>query len=587
MDKQSDHQVNNVNFLEKWFSLHWYHWLIVSLSLVLTFGAWYYSQSQVEKKIRLTFDREVSRSIDQVKERMQIYESGLFGGVAAIKMNGGSVNVEEWLKFSKSLDIDKKYPGISGVGVIHKVMPNQLDSYLAEQRKMRPSYKLHPQHNEDEYWPITYIEPFKSNKKAVGLDMAHEKNRFTAAKKAQDTGLAQITGPIILVQDSGKTAGFLFYAPYYSGDSYKSIEERQKHFKGIVYAPFIVKKLMEGTLQNTKRQVNISIADEGNTIFDEHSSAFDDFDPNPIFIEKLDLDFYGRVWQFEFRASKSFRESSSNNQSIFILIFGIFIDSLLFGLFVVLSTANKRAVTYANKVTIALQKSNEELEQFAYRTSHDLVSPLKSISGLLEFIEEDLDRNEISEVKSNLSRINSLAKKLTQLVGEILNLTKADNISGKNSLIDFDQLEMDIKERLEDLIKESGVVVKFENKLHNGVYCQHTRVIQIIENFVSNAIKYHDPTEITKVVTVSVELIRSRLSISVKDNGLGIPKEYQPEVFKMFKRFNPTVSFGSGLGLYLVKKHVEYLNGEISFDSSEKGTTFKVILDVEVSSEGN
>ena len=66
----------------------------------------------------------------------------------------------------------------------------------------------------DDHWPITLIEPVAINASAVGLDMAHETNRYTAARKARDTGTSQITGPIVLVQDSARTPGFLFFVPF-------------------------------------------------------------------------------------------------------------------------------------------------------------------------------------------------------------------------------------------------------------------------------------------------------------------------------------------------------------------------------------
>jgi len=71
---------------------------------------------------------------------------------------------------------------------------DEVESYLAEQRAIRPDFKIHPPHTQKELLPITYIEPEDMNAAAVGLDMAHETNRYTAAKRSRDTGLAQITG---------------------------------------------------------------------------------------------------------------------------------------------------------------------------------------------------------------------------------------------------------------------------------------------------------------------------------------------------------------------------------------------------------
>jgi CHASE1-domain containing sensor protein len=186
----------NKNSLERGGSLHWYHWLVVVLSIFLTVFAWYFSKKQVDEKSRIQFLRESDHVVELISERMKKYEDGLWGGVAAIQAKGGDISHQAWRIFAENLRIDTKYPGINGIGVIHYVPRGKLNSYLEKQRQDRPDYKVHPEHNGNELFPITHIEPVNINAKAVGLDMAHEVNRYTAAKKARDTGLAQITGPI-------------------------------------------------------------------------------------------------------------------------------------------------------------------------------------------------------------------------------------------------------------------------------------------------------------------------------------------------------------------------------------------------------
>lgn len=104
--------------------------------------------------------------------------------------------------------------------------------------------------------------------------MAHEANRFGAALKARDTGKAQITGPIVLVQDATRTPGFLFYAP------------------------FVFHKLVEGVLSKDKRQVRIQVRDGSEILYDEHSEADEAYDPDPLGRSEFSLDLYGRNWTF-------------------------------------------------------------------------------------------------------------------------------------------------------------------------------------------------------------------------------------------------------------------------------------------------
>ncbi len=163
-------------------NLNWIHWLVISLSILVTIGAWYFSSQQLHQKIEQKFARESEQVVELVKERMVLYENALWAGVSLIDSNKGNTSYDQWLLYASSLNIDRVYPGINGIGVIYNIQENQMEDYLKNERIRRPDYKLHPQHNESEYWPITYIEPAAPNLKAVGLDMAFETNRYTGIK---------------------------------------------------------------------------------------------------------------------------------------------------------------------------------------------------------------------------------------------------------------------------------------------------------------------------------------------------------------------------------------------------------------------
>ncbi|SFD12159.1 CHASE domain-containing protein [Pseudoalteromonas denitrificans] len=352
-------QKSNTNSLTR---LHWYHWLIVIASLALTITAWYVTSAQIKQKTQLQFNAEAKQIIQLVKERMAKYEDGLLGGVAAIHGLDNGTNIHHWRIFSSSLSIAQRYPGINGIGVIHYVAPDKLDDYLTKEKLDRPNYHIHPAHNKNEFWPITYIEPVSVNKKAVGLDMAHENNRLTAAKKARDTGTTQITAPIILVQDEKRTPGFLFYAPYYQEVLVpKSVLARKNKFIGNVYAPFIMEKLMEGTLLNQNRLVNFKISDENSELYNELYLGSEGYDAKPLFSNQTSVDMYGRKWLFTIQTTQLFREQYQNNQPILILIGGVIIDSMLLGLFLVLARSNKQAIRLAQQMSLDFKLSEQRL----------------------------------------------------------------------------------------------------------------------------------------------------------------------------------------------------------------------------------
>ncbi|GAA0368017.1 hypothetical protein GCM10009092_35360 [Bowmanella denitrificans] len=343
--------------------LHWYHWLVILASLILTFSAWKVSSEQVHQKAAFQFHFQADQIVELVKERMRKYEDALWAGVAAIQSQSGKTNTHHWHRFAKTLAIESKYPGINGIGVIDYVAKDNFANYLATERQFRPDFSVHPEHKQQEFWPITHIEPVEINQQAVGLDMAHEINRYTAAKKARDTGNVQITEQIVLVQDELHTPGFLFFAPYYRQiQTPGSVEERQQQFTGLVYAPFIVSRLMEGTLENRNRLVNFNILDGNGLLYDELHVGSADYDPFPLFSKSVPVQIYGKTWTFEIQSSALFRQQHANSQPLMILVGGIIIDTMLIAFFLLLVGYNKKAVALANQITQQLQNTESHLE---------------------------------------------------------------------------------------------------------------------------------------------------------------------------------------------------------------------------------
>lgn len=327
------------------------HWLTVLASLVVTGVAWYISKSHEEDKIAQQFQFEKVRLLGVINERMSTYEDALRGGVAAIRSQNHDIDLFEWNRFSKTLNLESRYKGINGIGVVYYVKPENLGEYLEAMRGNRPNFHIHPKHTVNEHWPITYIEPLDINSEAVGLDLAFEKNRYEAAKIARDTGEVQITAPIILVQDEKKTPGFLQYVPIYSESNLDSIEDRKKYFVGHVYAPFIMSNLMQGTLDKKKRRLIFSVHDDGRLLYDEISEYNNEYGRLPSFVDEISVPMYGRTWDFKIQTSKIFHEASTSYQSTIILLGCGLIDFLLLMIFISLSRSNRKALQLAERMT--------------------------------------------------------------------------------------------------------------------------------------------------------------------------------------------------------------------------------------------
>ncbi len=208
----SENLLNRFNYSGR---LRWFHWLVLGLSIALTIFASVFAKGQHDQRIREEFKREAYQTADILKERMNSYADSLWAGVAFFNAQGARVSLEDWQAFARGLNLEEKYPGINGIGVIYHLTEKQLPAFLKKQRKQRPSFKLRPKIKDGDYWPITYIVPAKGNEEAIGLDISYEANRLKAAIASMLSKEARMTGPISLVQDDNKTPGFLFYAPIY------------------------------------------------------------------------------------------------------------------------------------------------------------------------------------------------------------------------------------------------------------------------------------------------------------------------------------------------------------------------------------
>lgn len=246
--------------------------------------------------------------------------------------------------------------------------------------------------------------------------------------------------------------------------------------------------------------------------------------------------------------------------------------------FTALSYLYEREKSALARTSEALRTANEELNQFAYRTSHDLRGPLISVRGLANFIVEDLEEGNTSEAKMNAGVIIERVSALEKLTVDILDLAKADMNTLDHEPLDLHDILREIRQR--SVVETDGAGVDIEVHVeHSGspVYSR-TRITQILENLVSNSIRYRDPAERKPFVRVSSSDEQKEVLLVVEDNGLGIPEQFADRIFVMFERFHPSVSAGSGLGLHIVKKHVDHLGGTIKYVRTDEGSRFVVQL---------
>jgi signal transduction histidine kinase len=223
-----------------------------------------------------------------------------------------------------------------------------------------------------------------------------------------------------------------------------------------------------------------------------------------------------------------------------------------------------------------LEKTNAELDRFLYSTSHDLRSPLLSIKGLVNIARNESIRPEVTKY---LSMIEERADRLDFFIRDIIDYSRNSRTRLSYDLVNMHQLVSEVQQNFQFLDGASNI--DFQNEIIiEEVVIDRNRTMIILNNLISNAIKYHRQDEKDLWIKTSVSKTKSILNIIVSDNGQGIHPDRKEKVFEMFYRGTER-SQGSGLGLYIVKEAVEKMFGKIHVESTiGVGTTFFVTIPV-------
>jgi signal transduction histidine kinase len=222
--------------------------------------------------------------------------------------------------------------------------------------------------------------------------------------------------------------------------------------------------------------------------------------------------------------------------------------------------------------TAKLEEANKEMEQFVYVASHDLQEPLRTISNYVGLIEMDHSEKLETEVSSYLKYIVNATSKMQNLIKDLLDYSRV----GKNiefSSVECNNLLEEVEMNLDESIKESNA--KITSVKLPTLYGNETKLKQLFQNLLSNAIKFRRK-DINPEIEISVRESETEYLFSIKDNGIGIEKQYIGKLFVIFQRLNNAEDYpGTGIGLATCKKIVTMHKGIIWVESVfGEGSTF-------------
>lgn len=237
----------------------------------------------------------------------------------------------------------------------------------------------------------------------------------------------------------------------------------------------------------------------------------------------------------------------------------------------------KKAEDEARKALEKERELNELKTKFVSIASHEFRTPLSTVLSSASLIQQYKDKGDIDKLDKHVQRIKSSVNHLTLILNDFLSLGKLDEgkVEVNSETIDVNLFLQEIGEEVQSFLKDGQQITAKVDPGVNFILSDSRILRNIMFNLISNASKYSEPG---KSIEVRCSPVNGAIAFDVKDDGIGIPKEDHKHLFdRFFRASNAGQIQGTGLGLNIVKRYVELLNGKISFVSEYgKGSTFTV-----------
>ena len=226
--------------------------------------------------------------------------------------------------------------------------------------------------------------------------------------------------------------------------------------------------------------------------------------------------------------------------------------------------------------SVDLQRSNADLEQFAYVASHDLQEPLRMVSSYVQLLDKRYKGQLDEQADKYIGYAVEGAKRMQALIGGLLEYSRVGMDDSLRQTVDLGAVLDQAVANLQSSITESGAVLERGPLL--AVVADPAQITQVLQNLVANALKFRR-AGVAPRVRISAEARDAEAVISVQDNGIGVDPQYAERIFMIFQRLHTRNEFpGTGIGLSICKKVVERHGGRIWVESTDAGALFRFTL---------
>jgi signal transduction histidine kinase len=577
----------------------------VGVILILGWGTTLVATTWVGRWERLSRQNEFQKQISNLTTALQRttnrYNELLLSIGDLYAANGNQLTEQAFSQFVRRAV--STYPGIQALEWAPLVTQPERSRYEQQLRQStgqpdigiterQPSGDLVPAGKRPTYVPVTFLEPWQTNEPALGYDLASDQTRRIALERARDTGALTATGRVQLVQERAEDQySFLVFLPVYHQAAATPTTRRQ-HLQGYILGVFRVADVVEESLADLDYEINFFILDltaradeqflgfydsaRQQVISDE--SAFlrwTEMDRKrllPVGTQNLcpsglnctqTLSLGQREWRLLFLPS---RFPAPPWAAMATLLIGLLITTVV--------------LVYLSRWQSELRRTRElsdlKLRLFSM-ASHELRTPLSVISVSAQSLGVNRDSLTAQQQTNTIGRIQVAARRMGQLVDDILTLTRAE--AGKLEVNpEIIEVAPFCHQLFDQIQRQPGQTLTLEgNAADAKVFLDKKLLHSILANLLSNAAKYSPAGSPIRLV---VSGTADSLNFEIIDQGIGISEETQRNIFNAFYRGDNVGQIqGIGLGLAVVKTCVELQNGRLSVQSGlGVGTRITVVL---------
>ncbi|HEV7919662.1 MAG TPA: CHASE domain-containing protein [Thermoanaerobaculia bacterium] len=556
-------------------------WLVLAVFLGLTGVATMYVSRMADLAVRNRFDSAAQTTRDAIEGRIDTYVNVLTAANGLFAAES-SVTQDEFRNYVRNLDVQRRYPGMQGMGLMVRFPQDRLQEVISTMRGEGYSdFRVWPKEPpRPEYTAVIVLEPQDPrNLAALGYDMSADPSRRTAMFRARDDGQPAATGRVELLPDGGgeRHVGFLIFIPIYLPAKPETPAQRRDALYGWVYAPFRAQELFSGPLAAQHQMFDLVEVYDGPRLLFRQGA-----DGDAHFTRRLQITVADRKWTVVFRRAGA--GAFSSLLSMATLAGGLVITMLFFTLVRLQTRGRFAAEATAERLRRSegeLQRANQAKDEFLATLSHELRTPMTAIIGWARLLGEgDLDPETTGTA---IDAIQKSSRAQAQLIDDLLDVSR---ITAGKMHIDPRPIELApvVAAALDSIAPAAETKgVRLERELPPRplvVSGDAHRLQQVLWNLMTNAVKF---TPRGGSVRVSLRGDNGDAVIEVTDTGRGIDPEFLPHVFERFRQADSSMTrayTGLGLGLAIVRHLVEMHGGSVSASSEGegKGATFVVRL---------